>query len=471
MILFAYLVLFGVPAWAYAYVLERRGSPRSVATALVFGWLAMPLLRIDLPLLPQADKGMLLCGATIAALVQCPPIARLRDGVRWFDLPLLAFCTSPFFSSVANGLGAKDGLSSALAHFIAFAMPYAIGRMAFRDAAALAELARALFIGAACYAPLCVFESRMAPQLHQWVFGMPGRVGWETVDFYGPLRFKASVFLESPLELTPLLGIATVGGWCLWRCLQVRRIHRFDVRWWIAAAAVAPLMGKSLGGVVLSLAAFGTVYATRRLRTSLIVLALVLVTPAYIATRASGWWDAMNFVEFLRENVSEHRSASMWTRVVNENILVVKALEQPVFGWGGWGRNRVYDEEGKDISILDGFWIIVLGCNGWFGLGSWLLAVWLPVALALSRWRRLRLWRGSGMFIVWATTAVLIHSIDCIANSMVNPFYYLMAGAVATIAVRGQAAVGDTVATGAAPAGGGPRRRAPLRPRFAGAAP
>lgn len=463
MILFAYLVLFGVPAWAYAHVLQRGGSPRAVATALVFGWLSMPLLRIDLPLLPPADKGMLLCGALLAALAQTPRVGRLRDGLRWFDLPLLAFCVSPYFSSVANGLGAYDGVSSALAHFVGFGLPYALGRVVFRDAAALAELARALFVGAACYAPLCVFESRMAPQLHQWVFGMPGRVGWETVDFYGPLRYKASVFLESPLELTPLLGIATVGGWCVWRCLQVRRIRGHDVRWWLAAAALAPLMGKSLGGVTLSVAAFATIAATYRLRTSLIVLALVLVTPAYIATRASGWWDALNFVEFLRENVSESRAESMWTRVSNENILVVKALEQPVFGWGGWGRNRVYDEEGKDISILDGFWIIILGCNGWFGLGSWLLAVWLPVALALSRWRRLRLWRGSGMFIMWATTAVLIHSIDCIANSMVNPFYYLMAGAVSTIAVRGHAAIG--VAAAGEPAR--PLRRAPLRPRHA----
>jgi hypothetical protein len=153
----------------------------------------------------------------------------------------------------------------------------------------------------------------------------------------------------------------------------------------------------------------------------------------------------------------------MWTRVVNENILVVKALEQPVFGWGGWGRNRVYDEEGKDISILDGFWIITLGCNGWFGLGSWLLVVWLPVALALSRWRRLRLWRGSGMLVVWATTAILIHSIDCIANSMVNPVYYLLAGAVGTIAVRGRQAIGTNGAP--APATERPMRRAPLRPR------
>ncbi|MFN6145731.1 MAG: hypothetical protein ACK5AL_05195 [Planctomycetota bacterium] len=464
MILLAYLALFGIPAWAYAHVAARGGSPRAVATALVFGWLAMPLLRIDLPLVPQADKAMLLCGALLAALLQTPRVARLRDGLRWFDLPLLAFCCSPFCSSVANDLGVKDGLSSALAHSIAFGLPYALGRIAFRDAAALAELARALLLGAACYAPLCVFESRMAPQLHQWVFGMPGRVGWETVDFYGPLRYKASVFMESPLELTPLLGLGTVGGWCLWRALQMRRIHGYAMRWWIAGAAVAPLMGKSLGGVTLSLAAFATVAATRRLRTSVILVALVCVTPAYIATRASGWWDAMNFVEFLRENVSESRSASMWTRVVNENILVVKALEQPVFGWGGWGRNRVYDEEGKDISILDGFWIITLGCNGWFGLGSWLLVVWLPVALVLSRWRRLRLWRGSGMMVVWATTAVLIHSIDCIANSMVNPVYYLLMGALATIAVRGAAAVAVEAAAGSA-AGGPPARRAPLRPR------
>jgi hypothetical protein len=46
---------------------------------------------------------------------------------------------------------------------------------------------------------------------------------------------------------------------------------------------------------------------------------------------------------------------------------------------------------------------------------------------------------------------------------MVNPVYYLLAGAVGTIAVRGRQAIGTNGAP--APATERPMRRAPLRPR------
>src|SRR5437764_1120755 len=38
------------------------------------------------------------------------------------------------------------------------------------------------------------------------------------------------------------------------------------------------------------------------------------------------------------------------------------------FGWGGWGRSRIFDQwTGKDISVTDGGWIIYFGVYGWFG--------------------------------------------------------------------------------------------------------
>jgi hypothetical protein len=462
MIVLAYLALLGIPCWALSHVLAQRASPRSVATVMVFGWLFMPLLRLEFSGLPEIDKGTLLYLAVLAGLVLSPRVGGGRVGFRWFDVPVALLCLAPLPTSLANDLGFRDGVSGVLRASITFGMPYAIGRLVFRDAKALRELGRAMFVGAAAYAPFCLFESRMAPQLHQWIFGIPGRVGWEMVEFYGPLRYKASVFLESPLELTPLMGLGVLAGWRLWRVLGVRRLFGFDIRLLLAAAVVAMLMGKSLGGVTLTIVGFGCLAATSRWRTPLFCVALMLVPPMYFATRASGFWDGMFVVDFLRENVSAHRADSLLTRVENENILVAKALERPVFGWGGWGRNRVYDEEGKDISITDGFWVITLGVNGWFGLGSWLVVVSLPLVLALARWRRLRPWRGDGVMLAWAAVGASLHAVDCIANSMINPFYYMFLGAAATVAIRGAVAVAGSAEPLSAPA---PSRRAPLHPR------
>ena len=45
-------------------------------------------------------------------------------------------------------------------------------------------------------------------------------------------------------------------------------------------------------------------------------------------------------------------------------MLAAKAMRRPVFGWGGWGRSRVHDEWGTDLSITDGLWIIQFGQLG-----------------------------------------------------------------------------------------------------------
>lgn len=429
MIPLAYAALFGIPLLAALYVFLQRGSAHAVCHALVFGWLLMPLLQIEISGLPELQKETLLPPAiafaawisrrrTPSAIVPC-----------WLDLPMLGVCSAPFVSSMTNGLGPINGVSEAFRATAYYGAPWLLGRLVLREPAGFVVLGRALLLGAAFYAPFCLLESRLAPQLHHWIYGLPGRVGWETVSFYGPLRFKASVFLQSPLELTPLMGIGAIFGWWLRRNVPGSGLDGMRGALLIAAATVAMLMGKSLGGFVLTVVGILVLAATRAWNHRIALVALMAVVPLYVATRASGAWDGMNFVEFVRDNISERRAESFLTRVENENLLVAKALERPVFGWAGWGRSRVYNEEGHDISITDGFWVIALGTTGWFGLLSWVLSLLLPVAMALARrWPRLRM-RTLDAAALCALVPPLLHAVDCLANAMPNPFYYLLAGA------------------------------------------
>ena len=64
----------------------------------------------------------------------------------------------------------------------------------------------------------------------------------------------------------------------------------------------------------------------------------------------------------------------------NDDMLIAKAMQKPLFGWGGWSRNRVFEESGRDMAVTDGFWILELGSNGCVGLISMTLAMLLPVA-------------------------------------------------------------------------------------------
>ncbi len=430
MIPLAYAALFGVPLLAALWVFLRRGSASAVAHALVFGWLLMPLLVIEIAGLPELQKETLLAPAiAIAALIS----RRQQSSAlvpSWLDLPIIGLCTAPLFASMTNDLGYVDGLKESFRATAFFGAPWLLGRLMLKDAAAIAATGRALLHGAAFYAPFCLLEARLAPQLHEWIFGLPGRVGWETVSWYGPLRFKASVFLQAPLELTPLMGIGALFGWWSLRSLRVGSVETKRTLLLVGAATFSMLMGKSLGGFTLTMFGLIALAATRWTRGRAALVLLLAVAPLYIGLRASGAWDGMSFVEFVRDNISERRSESFLTRIDNENILVQKALEKPLFGWAGWGRSRVYDDYGNDISITDGFWVITLGTTGWFGLGSWMLLMLLPVAMTL--WKRWRLVAGDGVdsAVLFAVTVPLLHSIDCLANAMPNPVYYVLLAAV-----------------------------------------
>ena len=114
----------------------------------------------------------------------------------------------------------------------------------------------------------------------------------------------------------------------------------------------------------------------------------------------------------------------------NENILAKRALERPVFGWGGWGRNRVLDEAGHDISITDGLWVIVLGINGVVGLASMTALFLLPVALLLVRYPP-RTWRSPGCAAAGLGVLLELYLIDNLSNAMINPIYIMAAGGLA----------------------------------------
>ena len=75
-----------------------------------------------------------------------------------------------------------------------------------------------------------------------------------------------------------------------------------------------------------------------------------------------------------------------------ETLLAAKALEQPVFGWGGWARSSVYFSKDKLKQVpTDGMWIIFLGHKGFVGLTLFYLALVFPAILFVRRFPA-RLW-------------------------------------------------------------------------------
>ncbi|MDO5631050.1 MAG: hypothetical protein Q4G22_04355 [Paracoccus sp. (in: a-proteobacteria)] len=125
--------------------------------------------------------------------------------------------------------------------------------------------------------------------------------------------------------------------------------------------------------------------------------------------------------------INEQRADSLAYRIRNEDMLLEKANERPLFGWGSWGRNRVRDQvTGQDISVTDGGWIITLGTSGWVGYLSYYGLLIVPVAL-LARRRRGDLDTASAAL----SLMLIANMIDAVPNSNITPLTWLIAGSLA----------------------------------------
>jgi len=127
---------------------------------------------------------------------------------------------------------------------------------------------------------------------------------------------------------------------------------------------------------------------------------------------------------------SERKISSISDRLNNEEVLMRKALERPIFGWGRYGRSRVKNEEGKDIVRTDGMWIITLGQSGFVGLTAFAIILLLPGTIVLMRVPA-ALWAHPAVAPGIAVALLLtLYMIDNLFNAMPNPIFMLSCGIV-----------------------------------------
>ncbi|MDY7107616.1 MAG: O-antigen ligase domain-containing protein [Planctomycetota bacterium] len=397
---------------------------RAVIASFLGAWLFLPQAQIPVPGLPDVTKitvtsfGVLLG----AMLFDSGRLMRFRPS--WVDIPIVAWCLSPMAASLTNGLGAYDGLSACLDQIAAWGVPYLMGRLYFNDLASLRDLAIGILIGGLIYVPLCLIEVRLSPQLHRWVYGE------RSFDFSQTYRwggYRPTVFMQHGLMVAIWMISATLIAAWLWMSGSLRRLCSIPISMMFGALFVTSVLCKSAGALVLMMGGLAVMVAVRYLRTPALILLLVAAPPLYITVRAKGIWDGDQLVA-LAAQINEQRAASLEGRFLNEVMLVDKAFGKPLFGWGTWGRWRIRDDMGRDITTADSLWIIALGQTGLAGLTS-LLAVLLLPPLLLMRRVPVRHWMqpATGAAAVLAVLLV-VYMLDSLLNAMVNPIFVLAAG-------------------------------------------
>jgi hypothetical protein len=439
------LVPLALLGWiALAVVLfARLPRPQALVAVFVLGELFLPEVQMaprvaEMPAalsLPgvKLTKVNAICYAALLAslLFDLPRWRAFRP--RWFDLPMAAWCLCPVASSLANGLGLYDGISQALVQTVAWGVPYLLGRLYLGSPDGFRLLATGVILGALVYVPLCLIEMRMSPQLHRLVYGYHQHEFLQTLRFGG---YRPMVFMEHGLAVSLwMVSAALLALWLWWTGalprLEWRPGRRLSMFLASGVLLVVAVLCKSTGALVLGVAGGAALVLTRLSRRSVVVAALLAVPLVYLAARASGAWGGEEAVQWVKTNVNEERAQSLEFRFSNEDALVEKTRERPVFGWGGWGRSHTLDDDGKDNTVTDSLWIIALSDRGFFGLVAIYAALLLPSARFV--WVHSR-WPFSQPALVAAAGGAVILAlctIDSLFNAQVNPVFILAAGSLA----------------------------------------
>ena len=425
--LFAIFALFAwVPVILVFFVLLP--ARRAVVAGVIAAWLLLPPIGIDLPGIPDYNKAAAATiGIALATLIfEAQRLAAFR--LRWFDLPMLLWCACPLISSNVNGLGAYDGASMCVRQCISWLFPYLVGRLYLTDLKGIRELALGMVIGGACLVPLCLFEMRMSPILAKLVYGIDK---FEGTRFGG---YRPRIFFGAGLELGLWMNIVTLVAWWLWRTGEFKRWAGFRSGIIVGALLLTTIACRSTGAFILFLAGVAALWTAWQTKSKWPIWALLLVPPVYCSVRTANLWSGTQAVQLVRLIASEERTYSFEFRLLNEDLLIAKALQQPFFGWGGWGRNLVYDDSGRVLSNIDQLWMVALGSYGIVGLTLFTTALLLPAVLFLNRFS-VQQWAEPGLASAAVIAVVVdVSLLDGLLNGMINLVYIVAAGGLVNIA-------------------------------------
>ncbi len=260
----------------------------------------------------------------------------------------------------------------------------------------------------------------MSPQLNRMVYGFFSH-DWRQVLRGG--GFRPMVFLQHGLWLAIFFccsAIAIAG--ILRGCDATQRGKWYAALGWIALVMV---LSKSLGALIVAIALVPVVLFLR-VHVQLLIAAILAGTVLLYPVLRANDLIPTERIEMLAAKIDPNRAGSLGYRFDNEDILLEKAQEKRLFGWGIWGRARVFNEKGQDISTTDGYWVILLGEGGLVRYLAEYGLMAIPVILLYRRRREYDVGPATGALCL----VLVANMVDTIPNAGLTPVTWLMAGAL-----------------------------------------
>ncbi|MEM9242394.1 MAG: hypothetical protein AAGB07_20690, partial [Pseudomonadota bacterium] len=321
--------------------------------------------------------------------------------------------------TVLRGLSEYDGFSAVLELLVLF-LPFLLARKFLADEEGHKILLTVLCLMAVVYAFLALYEVRMSPQINNMVYGFFPHNWRQHVRGGG---YRPLVFLNHGLWLGIFFCYALIATIALAKH-QSKRVVEF------AAAALflglTLVLMRSLGALLIAI---------------VLAPAILFLSSRMQLFVAAGFSSAVLLYPMLRSidlvpvnwflnvagRISFERASSLRFRIENEDALLAKAQERSLFGWGGWGRSRLFDEFGRGQSVTDGYWVILFGTGGWVKYVAFFGLLTLPIILMAFMFRRGKI----SAITTGLALALTANMIDLIPNATFTPITLLMAGALA----------------------------------------
>jgi hypothetical protein len=353
--------------WPIIAILMYKRFDTVTATfwTIVGGYMFLPVkTAIDLPLIPAIGKDEI---SAIAAFIGCKfiknkkvslfgatNIQKLVIGLLLF-IPIInvLFNSEPTFNGYKwiQGLTLYDAVSQVLGQYLNL-LPFLVAMTVIKKSEDLEKIVKLLVVAGLIYSPFILFEIRISPQLHTWVYGFFPHEFAQQVRLDG---FRAVVFMGHGLLVATFLFVCVSAAAIQIKVGRgkdkVRNICVFNY------LLIVLLLSKSVGALILTIVVAGSILLMSTILQKTITKLLVfifLLYPTLSILNLIPYDEIINIIS----HFDVERAGSLSFRFNNEIPMLDHAFTKLLIGWGSWGRNLLSN------SISDGYWLIVYGTYG-----------------------------------------------------------------------------------------------------------
>jgi len=426
--LFAHVMLLGWPIISL-YFYKRFNVVTATFCTIIGGYLLLPVkVKYFIPLIPPLDKEVI---SVLSAILGCIFIQKIKLSLlppqKLQRILVLIALLAPVFSIISNQNPVFDGanwiggiplytsFTAVLDQFLRL-FPLIIASQIIKSEEDFILFCKLFVISGICYSFAILIEVRLSPQLHTWVYGFFPHDFSQQIRFGG---FRPVVFLGHGLLVAIYCMAAFSLSFLLWK--RNIRVHPsisplFVMLYLLFVLFLTKSVAAILFGLVIVVI---SLLQSRRLNKATVqsITFTVLFYPLLCILQL---FPHENIVEYI-QSISFEKAMSLNFRFYHEVLLLDHVRDQFLFGWGGWGRNRL------DGSVTDGQWIIELGVSGIVGF---IATFGLVCSCILSAVKKSSIYGNIGkkdtLLISSLTLALMM--VDQILNASLYNWLWLFAG-------------------------------------------